>query len=89
VKLCLTPDNGGRLILAKKTHLKCSIVFGTGYDHLFASVVLLLEIVLFEPDPVGSAAGLVVFSGVARHFPEISDFLCAWCIANGFLMPSQ
>jgi len=64
-------------------------LFGTGYDHLFASVVLLLEIVLFEPDPVGSAAGLVVFSGVARHFPEISDFLCAWCIANGFLMPSQ
>jgi len=63
--------------------------FGTGYDYFFASVVLLLEIVLFEPDPVGSATGLVVFSGIARHVPEIMDFLFAWFIANGFLMPSQ
>lgn len=67
--------------------------FATGYYHFLASVVFFLEIVLFEPHPVGSAAGSVVLSGVARSLFEVFDYLFCGrttnCWLKSFLMPRQ
>jgi hypothetical protein len=49
------------------------LLFASFYTDFFASVRLLLEIHLVEPDPVGTAARHVLFSRVSGVFAEVSD----------------
>lgn len=57
--------------------------------HFFAAVHLLLEIVLSEPDPVGTATRSVLLAGVAGIGSEVMNFVGGVGIASGLLMPSQ